>query len=229
MQEDAAFGRKEYIKDTAMNNNVIWHPAIVTRAERERLNDHRSACLWFEGLSGSGKSTLAVAVEERLHALGCRTFVLDGDNVRYGLCSDLGFSREDRIENIRRIGEVARLFVEAGLITLTAVISPFKADRERARAIFPEGDFVEIYCNAPLSICEQRDVKGLYKRARAGEIGDFTGISSPYEEPDHPELVLDTAYNTVEECVDIIANYLVGQGIINLGIRRAEGRLQATF
>ena len=208
------------------NNNIVWHPAIVTREQREMLSNHRSICLWFEGLSGSGKSTLAVAVEQRLHKLGYRTFILDGDNVRYGLCSDLGFSKEDRVENIRRIGEVARLFVEAGIITLTAIISPFRAQRDRVRSLFPEKDFIEIYCNAPLSVCAQRDVKGMYKLARAGKIRDFTGISSPYEEPDHPELILDTAHSSIDECVDAVVHYLFEDGIACIETRQTSNQLQ---
>lgn len=172
--------------------NVIWHHATVTRARRERMNTHRSLLLWFTGLSGSGKSTLAHAVEERLHQFGCRSFVLDGDNVRHGLCRDLGFTDADRVENIRRVAEVAKLFVEAGIISMTAFISPFRKDREAARANFPHGDFLEVYCDCPLEICEQRDVKGLYRLARAGEIPHFTGLSSPYEAPRDPELVVAT-------------------------------------
>jgi adenylylsulfate kinase len=215
--------------DSAMNNNIVWHPAMITREEREKLNNHRGGCLWFEGLSGSGKSTLAVAVEERLHKLGYHTFILDGDNVRYGLCSDLGFSKEDRVENIRRIGEVARLFVEAGVITLTAAISPFRADRDRVRSLFSGKDFIEIYCSVPLSVCEQRDVKGMYKRALAGEINDFTGISSPYEEPDHPELVLDTANTSIDDCVDAVVNYLIDEGVVNVSVRQRRKQFQGAF
>lgn len=159
-------------------NNVVWHHATVTRTRREAMNGHRSVILWFTGLSGAGKSTLAHAVEEELHRRGCRTFVFDGDNVRHGLCADLGFSAGDRVENIRRLGEMAKLFLEAGVIALTAFISPFRADRERVRSLVPHGEFLEIYCRCPLEVCEQRDVKGLYKRARAGDIKDFTGISS---------------------------------------------------
>lgn len=174
------------------NTNTVWHHATVSRPRREHMNGHRSAVLWFTGLSGAGKSTLAHAVEEALYQRGCRTFVLDGDNVRHGLCADLGFSEEDRTENIRRIGEGAKLLVEAGVITLTAFISPFRQDRERARSLFPHGDFIEIFCAASLEVCEQRDVKGLYRRARTGEIKDFTGISSPYEPPVNPELTITT-------------------------------------
>lgn len=215
--------------DSKVNNNIVWHPAIITREQREKQNNHRSFCLWFEGLSGAGKSTLAVAVEKRLHELGCRTFILDGDNVRYGLCSDLGFSKEDRVENIRRIGEVARLFVEAGIITLTAIISPFRAERDHVRSLFQEKDFIEIYCHAPLSVCVERDVKGMYRRALAGEINDFTGISSPYEEPDHPELVLDTANSSINTCVDAVVNYLFDEGVVNLAMRQGGRQLQGTF
>jgi adenylylsulfate kinase len=172
--------------------NVVWHHATVTRIRREQLNGHRGAIIWFTGLSGAGKSTLAHAVEEKLHQMGCRTFVLDGDNVRHGLCGDLGFSAKDREENIRRVGEVAKLFMEAGIIVLTAFISPYKADRARVRGMVEQGDFMEIFCDSPIEICESRDVKGLYKKARAGQIAEFTGISSPYEMPENPELTVNT-------------------------------------
>jgi len=185
----------------AVSGNVVWHHATVTRARREAQNGHRGAILWFTGLSGAGKSTLAHEVEEHLHRMGCRTFVLDGDNVRHGLCRDLGFSAEDRVENIRRIGEVAKLFMEAGVIVLTAFISPFRADRDKVRAMVHAGEFVEIYCQCPIEVCEQRDAKGLYKKARAGEIVQFTGISSPYEAPDKPELMVDTSRQSLDECV----------------------------
>jgi adenylylsulfate kinase len=196
-------------------NNVIWHHATVTREKREKINNHRSVCLWFTGLSGAGKSTLAHAVEERLYEVGCRTFVFDGDNVRHGLCSNLGFSMEDRTENIRRIGEMAKLFVEAGVIALTAFISPLRADRDRVRLLLGRHDFIEIYCNCPLSVCEERDVKGMYKLARAGKIKNFTGISSPYEAPENPELRLDTHAMPLEQCVDKIIAYLLDRGILN--------------
>ena len=188
--------------------NVIRHSATVNRARREDLNRHKSVIIWFTGLSGSGKSTIAHTVEERLHQAGCRTFVFDGDNVRHGLCANLSFSEEDRHENIRRIGEMAKLFTAAGVIALTAFISPFKADRDRVRALVSENDFIEIYCNTPLEVCEQRDSKGLYKKARAGEIKNYTGISSPYEPPEHPDLELDTAGKTVEDNVEIVLDYL---------------------
>lgn len=196
------------------STNTVWHNATVTRYRREQLNNHRSAVLWFTGLSGAGKSTLAHAVEEELHRQGCRTFVLDGDNVRHGLCSDLGFSAEDRVENIRRIAETAKLLTEAGVIALTAFISPFRSDRERARNLFSHGDFIEIYCQAPLELCEQRDVKGLYRRARAGEVKDFTGISSPYEPPLNPELVVATDSLPLEDSVVQVLTLLRERGVI---------------
>ena len=183
------------------SSNVVWHHATVTRARRETQNGHHGVILWFTGLSGAGKSTLAHAVEEELHRRGCRTFVLDGDNVRHGLCGDLGFSNEDRIENIRRIGEIAKLFMEAGVIVLTAFISPFRADRERVRGMVEHGDFIEIYCDSSLEVCESRDVKSMYKKARAGQIAEFTGISSPYEAPESPELKVNTAGEELERCV----------------------------
>lgn len=186
----------------------------MSRNKREDLNGHRSVLLWFTGLSGAGKSTLAHAVEEQLHHLHCRTFVLDGDNVRFGLCSDLGFTEEDRTENIRRIAETGKLMVEAGVIVLTAFISPFRDDRLKARQLFPHGDFIEIYCATPLEICEQRDVKGLYKRARAGEVKNFTGISSPYEPPLKPELVVDTGTQPLQSCVMQVLEYLYARGIL---------------
>ena len=193
--------------------NVIRHHATVTRAQRERQNGHKSLILWFTGLSSAGKSTLAHAVEERLHSMGCRTFVFDGDNVRHGLCGDLGFSEADRAENIRRIGEMTKLFIETGVIALAAFISPFRAEREKLRAQVAAGDFVEIYCRCPLAVCEQRDKKGLYARARAGEVKEFTGISSPYEPPDRPELVIDTDREGLEQSVDRIIDYLQGRNI----------------
>ncbi len=196
------------------SGNIVWHRATVTRARRAQMSGHGSVILWFTGLSGAGKSTLAHAVEERLHQLGCRTFVLDGDNVRHGLCADLGFSAADRAENIRRIGEMSKLFIEAGVITLTAFISPFRNDRKRVRALVAPGDFIEIYCRCALDVCEQRDVKGLYKRARAGEIQEFTGISAPYEEPENPELVVETDRMPLEVCTDRVMAFLQERGIV---------------
>ncbi len=198
----------------AKSSNVVWHTATITRKNREDINKHKSVTLWFTGLSGSGKSTLAHAVEDRLHHYMCSTFVLDGDNVRHGLCGDLSFSDEDRKENIRRVGNVAKLFLEAGVITLTAFISPFKSDRDLVRNMMPHGDFIEIYCKADLETCEQRDVKGLYKKAREGAIKEFTGISSPYEEPVKPEILVNTGNDSLESCVDVVILALLKRGII---------------
>ena len=194
--------------------HIVWHHATVTRIRREALNGHRGAILWFTGLSGAGKSTLAHAVEEELHQNGYRTFVLDGDNIRHGLCSDLGFTPEDRIENIRRVGEVAKLFMQAGIIVLTAFISPYRVERERVRGLVEHGDFIEIYCDSPVEICESRDVKGLYKKARAGLIPEFTGISSPYETPLNPELIVSTGKTSLGSCVRQVISELKLRGII---------------
>ncbi len=194
--------------------NIHWHAGHVERDDRQKLNGHKSAILWFTGLSGAGKSTLANAVEERLYQLGCRTYVLDGDNIRHGLCKDLGFSDEDRTENIRRIGEVSKLFVDAGVLALTAFISPFRADRNIVRGLVEEGDFIEVFVKCDLEICEERDVKGLYKKARAGEIPAFTGISSPYEEPENPEIVVDTGIQSLEESVNQVIAALQERGVI---------------
>ena len=185
-------------------NNTVWHHATVNRELRNQQNRHKSIILWFTGLSGSGKSTIAHAVEEQLFKQGFRTFVLDGDNVRHGLSSNLGFSEEDRKENIRRVGETAKLMLEAGIITLTAFISPYLQDRERVKIMMPPGDFIEIYCEATLETCERRDVKGYYKKARAGIIKNYTGIDSPYEIPDNPELTLNTDNQTLEESVQAV-------------------------
>lgn len=197
------------------SSNVVWHNATVTRKRREQMNQHSGVILWFTGLSGAGKSSLAHAVEEELYNMGCHTFVLDGDNVRHGLCADLGFSSDDRNENIRRVGEASKLFIEAGVIVLTAFISPFHKDRERVRSLVPHGEFWEIYCHCPLEVCEQRDVKGLYKRARAGEIKDFTGISSPYEAPEAPELTVQTGVLPIEDSVTLVIDLLRERGIIS--------------
>lgn len=196
------------------SSNVVWHNATVTRARREAQNNHRGAIIWFTGLSGAGKSTLAHAVEEALHQRGCRTFVLDGDNVRHGLCGDLGFSAEDRIENIRRVGEVAKLFMEAGVIVLTAFISPFRADRQRVRGMVAHGEFIEVHCDSSIEVCETRDVKGLYKKARAGQISDFTGISSPYEAPKNAELSINTGADKLEMCVAQVIQEMTQRGVI---------------
>jgi adenylylsulfate kinase len=205
-----------WIKFILMNidNNIIWHQATVTRQRREKHNAHKSCVVWFTGLSGSGKSTLAHVVEEQLHQNKCSTFVLDGDNVRHGLSSNLGFSEEDRKENIRRIGEAAKLMVEAGVITMTAFISPFRGDRHEVRKLFPHGDFIEVYCSASLDVCETRDVKGLYKKARAGEIKNYTGIDSPYEPPIKPELTVDTGTLSVKESVRQVVDLLKSRGVL---------------
>jgi len=191
-----------------MTKDIVWHPTSITKADRQQLNQHKSCVLWFTGLSGSGKSTLANEVERELHVLGVRTFLLDGDNIRHGLNKDLGFSDEDRIENIRRIGEVSKLFVESGQIVLTAFISPFQSDREEARRLFPNGEFVEVYVKCPLPICEIRDPKGLYKKARKGEVSNFTGIDSPYEVPEQPEVEIDTEKMSLRQSVQSVLLYL---------------------
>lgn len=198
------------------SSNTFWHNASVTRQDRQVLNQHKSVILWFTGLSGSGKSTLAHAVEQELHRLLCRTTVLDGDNVRHGLCGDLSFSIEDRSENIRRIGQVAKLFIDAGVIVLTAFISPFRVDRRRVRMMLEnQEDFIEIYCDCSLKVCEQRDIKGLYQRARKGEIADFTGISSPYETPEHADLVVDTDSLSVQKCVSMVIGLLESRAVFD--------------
>ena len=195
--------------------NVIYHQASVTRERRNQSNNHQSVVLWFTGLSGSGKSTLAHVLEEKLFKNGCNTFVLDGDNVRHGLNANLDFSDDDRKENIRRIGEVAKLMLEAGFIVMTAFISPFREDRAAVRNLISNNDFIEIYCKASLITCEERDVKGLYKRARAGEIKNYTGIDSPYEAPENPELIIDTDKETLDESVSKIYKFLKRKAIIN--------------
>ncbi len=204
------------------SSNVVWHHATVTRQRREENNGHKSVILWFTGLSGAGKSTLAHAVEEEVHQKGCSTFVFDGDNVRHGLCGDLSFSIEDRTENIRRVGEMSKLFLEAGVIALTAFISPLREDRERVRSLAPHGDFLEVYCRCSIETCESRDVKGLYKKARAGEIPEFTGISSPYEEPEDAEIVVDTDKLSLEESVAKVISHLCERGIVPDGCTRPE-------
>lgn len=189
---------------THKSENITWSPGKVTHAEREQRMGHSGCVVWFTGLSGSGKSTLATELERELFKRGKNAYVLDGDNVRHGLCSDLGFSPDDRKENIRRIGEVSKLFADAGMICITAFISPYRSDRELARNIVPEGRFIEVYLDTPLTVCEKRDPKGLYVKARTGKIKDFTGISAPYEAPFHPELELNTEQCSVSECVATI-------------------------
>ena len=201
--------------DHVKATNITWHHSEINRDDRERQNGHRSLVIWFTGLSASGKSTLAQAVQTVLFERNCRTYVLDGDNIRHGLNKDLGFSPEDREQNIRRIGEVAKLFSDAGVITLTAFISPYRADRDKARAI-NDGSFVEVYVQCDLAVCEERDPKGLYKKARAGQIPEFTGISAPYEAPENPELVVDTGKETLEESVAKVLAYLEQRGVFSV-------------
>ena len=193
--------------------NIVWHPGAVTRADRETLNGHRGCIVWLTGLSGSGKSTIAVELEKRLWDHGVRAFILDGDNIRHGLNKNLGFSPADRTENIRRIGEVAKLFTEAGMVAVTAFISPYRADRDQVRALVPQGDFIEVLVDCPLEVCEQRDVKGLYEKARAGKIPEFTGISAPYEPPLEPELTLRTHELSVADSVARLVAFLQARGI----------------
>ena len=194
--------------------NITWHEGEITKSDREKLLNQKGVVIWFTGLSGSGKSTLAHAVEEKLMLRGHLSYVLDGDNIRHGLNKNLGFSPEDREENIRRIGEVAKLFADAGLITMTAFISPYKADRHKARQLLPVGEFIEVYVKVPLDVAEQRDTKGLYKKARNGEIKEFTGISAPYEEPNHPELLIDTSVIDLESSANIVFQFLLDNEII---------------
>ncbi len=196
-------------------NSIIWHHATVTRQRRNLQNKHKSVVVWFTGLSGSGKSTLAHAIEEELHQKGCRTIVLDGDNIRHGLSKDLSFDNKSRQENIRRISEVAKLFVEAGVIVLTAFISPFKIDRQSAKHLIGEQDFIQVYVDCPLNVCEKRDVKGIYKKARNNKIANFTGISSPYEKPDNPHVIVNTEEEDLQESVNKVVSFLKNKGIID--------------
>lgn len=195
--------------------NIVWHTQTVSREQKQQHKGHKPVLLWYTGLSGSGKSTIANAVEAKLFELGCHTYLLDGDNVRMGLNKGLTFSDEDRVENIRRISEVAKLFVDAGLIVSTAFISPFKADRNQARAIMAEGEFIEVFIDTPIEVCESRDPKGLYKKARAGEIPNFTGISSAFDIPESPELHIKTAEQSIEQSVMQIIQYLQEKQIIS--------------
>ncbi len=195
--------------------NITWHGGAIGRADREKLLGQKGATVWFTGLSGSGKSTIAVAAEAELLKRGRLAYVLDGDNVRHGLNKNLGFSPEDRTENIRRIGEVAKLFTESGVLVFTSFISPYRADRDSARELFEAGDFLEVYIEADVETCEGRDPKGLYKKARAGEIPEFTGISAPYEEPEKPELVVPTQSQTVEESVAQVVAFLEEKGYLD--------------
>lgn len=196
------------------STNVVWHDSKVTKHDRRKLNTHRSAVLWLTGLSGAGKSTISVELEKRLHPLGIRTYRLDGDNIRQGLNKNLGFSPEDRAENIRRIGEVSKLMVDAGIFTLSAFISPYREDRDNVRALVENEEFIEVFVKASVATCENRDPKGLYKKARAGEIKDFTGIDAPYEEPIAPEITVDTNASSIEESVQEIIDYLTAGGYL---------------
>lgn len=199
---------------TSKSTNITWHEGQIEREQREALLEQKGAVLWYTGLSGSGKSTLARAVEAKLYERGHLIYVLDGDNIRHGLNKNLGFSPEDRVENIRRLGEVTKLFFDAGVIVMTAFISPYKADRDQARSLIPEGRFLEIYCAASTETCEERDPKGLYKKARAGEIKEFTGISAPYEAPEKAEIVVATGDLSIEASVDKVVSYLENAGIV---------------
>ena len=197
------------------NKNIILHESSISRKDRENINGHKGTIIWFTGLSGSGKSTLAYALEYILHKNNIQTYVLDGDNIRQGLCKDLGFSACDRTENIRRIGEVSRLFLDSGKIVLTAFISPFSNDRKIVRELVNKDEFIEVFCDSPLDVCELRDPKGLYKKARSGEIPEFTGINSPYESPEYPELRLKTNELSVQQCVEKLISYLEDLQILN--------------
>ncbi len=196
------------------SKHVVWHPGAVTKADREAISGHHAGTIWMTGLPASGKSTLAVALEKALWERGVHAYVLDGDNIRHGLNKDLGFSPEDRNENIRRIGEVAKLFTAAGVINVTAFISPYRADRDQARKIMSEGEFIEVYVDCPVAECERRDPKGHYKKARAGEIREFTGISAPYEPPLNPEIVVHTDREAEAVCVAQILSYLESKGYV---------------
>jgi len=208
--------------------NIHWHQGAINRADRERMRNHRGVTIWFTGLPSSGKSTLAVALEEALFERGYHTYILDGDNVRHGLNRNLGFSAEDREENIRRIGEVAKLFRDAGIINMTAFISPYRRDRAMARDLADtNGDFIEVFVDCPVDVCEQRDPKGMYKKAREGVIREFTGVSAPYEEPENPEIRLPTHEMSVEECVREIVNYLESKGVLGSSYGAAQDAASA--
>jgi len=196
------------------SKNIVWHHGVVTKEDRERITGHKACTIWMTGLPASGKSTLAVALEQALWERGTHSFVLDGDNIRHGLNKDLGFSPEDRNENIRRIGEVAKLFTTAGVVNVTAFISPYRQDRDQARALMKPGEFIEVYVDCPIAECERRDPKGHYKKARAGEIRDFTGVSAPYEAPTAPEIVVHTDTQSEAECTSTILRYLEDNGYL---------------
>jgi len=194
--------------------NIKWHHGKITKVDRVKLLNQKGVTIWLTGLSGSGKSTIAVELEHALIENSHQAYILDGDNIRHGLNKNLGFSPEDRTENIRRIGEVAKLFTDAGIITITAFISPYREDRDAVRRLLSDGEFIEVYVECPLDVCEERDTKGLYKKARAGEVKDFTGISAPYEEPLNPELTIDSSKLTVEESTRAVLNYLEEKGYV---------------
>ena len=196
------------------STNITWHRPLVTQQDRDKRNGYRGVVLWFTGLPSSGKSTLAHQVERSLFERGCSAYVLDGDNIRHRLNKDLSFSPEDRKENIRRIGEVANLFADSGVIVMAAFISPYREDREQARALNEPGRFFEVYCKCSLEVCQERDPKGLYRRARKGEVTGFTGISAPYEEPENPEILIETDRHSLDECVSRVLGYLEEQGVI---------------
>ena len=196
------------------STNVVWHDTEITKADREKRNGHKGVVIWMTGLSACGKSTVATELQKQLFERGCNVYILDGDNIRHGLNGDLGFSPKDREENIRRIGQVAKLFAESGTIAITSFISPYRKDRDINRALMPDGEFIEIFVKASLAVCEERDPKGLYKKARAGIIPEFTGISAPYEEPLKPELVIETDKLSVEESVQKVIDYLLEKAII---------------
>jgi len=196
------------------STNVVWHDTEITKADREKRNGHKGVVIWMTGLSACGKSTVATELQKQLFERGCNVYILDGDNIRHGLNGDLGFSPKDREENIRRIGQVAKLFAESGTIAITSFISPYRKDRDINRALMPDGEFIEIFVKASLAVCEERDPKGLYKKARAGLIPEFTGISAPYEEPLKPELVIETDKLSVEESAQKVIDYLLEKAII---------------
>lgn len=197
-----------------MDENIVWHNYAVNKSQRSEQKGHKPVILWFTGFSGSGKSTVAGALESALHQQGVHTYLLDGDNVRHGLCKDLGFSDEDRVENIRRVGELSKLMVDAGLVVLTAFISPFQAERDMVRNLVGDGEFIEVFLDTPLDVCEQRDPKGLYKKARTGEIKHFTGIDSDYQVPVDPEIRIDTSANSLEQSVQQLVAYLKDKQVI---------------
>lgn len=199
------------------NNNVVWHKPEVTRQLRNILNGHKSLVVWFTGLPSSGKSAIAHSVEKKLYEKGIRTYTFDGDNIRHALCSDLGFSEKDREENLRRIAEVIRLFLDAGIVVLAAFVSPLKKHREKVRKIIGEEDFIEIYCRCPVEICEIRDPKGMYKKAKAGEIKEYTGVSAPYEEPENPDLIIDTHLLALEDSVEKVFSFIEDRLLLSKG------------